>query len=105
MSNIPVGKAISPVAPCSVVFPPVYRTFIPFPYVHFIAIILESCFMMDIFFMYPGFTFEGIIIIFFHENGFDGSINSEYVLWYERHLICLLIDSVLSPSFFTNHSW
>ena len=61
--------------------------------------------MMDIFFMYPGFTFEGIIIIFFHENGFDGSIYSEYVLWYERHLICPLIDSVLSPSFFTNHSW
>ena len=93
MSNIPVGKAISPVAPCSVMF----------PYVHFIAIILESCFMMDIFFMNPDFTFEGIIFVFFHENGFDGSIYSEYVLWYERHLICPLIDSVLSPSFFTNH--
>ena len=61
--------------------------------------------MMDIFFMNPDFTFEGIIIIFFHENGFDGSINSEYVLWYERHLICLLIDSVLSTSFFKNPSW
>ena len=61
--------------------------------------------MMDIFFMYPGFTFEGIIIIFFHENGFDGSIHSEYVFWYERHVIYPLIDSVLSTSFFKNPSW
>ena len=61
--------------------------------------------MMDIFFMNPGFTFEGIIIIFFHENGFDGSINSEYILWYECHVIYPLFDIVLSTSFFTNHSW
>ena len=105
MSNIPVGKAISPVAPCSVMFAPVYRTFIPFPYAHFIAIILESCFMMDIFFMNPSFTFEGIIFVFFHENGFDGTIHSEYVLWNERHVIYPLIDSDLSTSFFKNPSW
>lgn len=61
--------------------------------------------MMDIFFMNPSFTFEGIVFVFFHENGFDGTIHSEYVLWNERHVIYPLIDSDLSTSFFKNPSW
>ena len=65
-----------------------YRTFVQYPFAHFIAVIPESGFSLDVSFIFPGRTIPGILQILVYENGYDGFIHcvedfrSDHLIFY-----------------------